>query len=395
MQKAIFILFSPLLLTAIYDLLFYAASASRYKELDGFFSEYIIIQSFIFVLLWLVLSFLSFNKSIKQYVTTVPSNRVTVLAYLSILFLCILLFSYLFYQVFGNFDVLALFSNFGYFYAQSRVGTSWVIFLIMICVFFITYDVFKAGISKFKVVIFSLCMLLLLLSGGRTLGIILIAMMFYIRLVVHGERISSGAVIAALAFFVVIFYVNSVYRSGAENISDYLESRAASMDFDNSKVLADTLTYNQQNETGLFVSLQDFAYLLIPRSFYPEKPVSTAETRLVYSEMLADGRTTNITFGIYGNLAINVSSFSMVLAPLLIIMLGFTYHIFFQKWVTLKTSFFFTMVFFLFYPLVLRGGFVNARIFLILLLFAIAVFIWHTTLLLAKKKKKVIVIRRK
>lgn len=393
MQRFFFLILSPLFLTAVYDLIFYVQSAKKYDELSDFFYEYLVVQPFAFLFLWIILSFITFRKGKKKELIVIPSKMIIVFAYAALFVLSGALYIYLFYSVFGNFYFFDIFENFGKFYAQSRIGTAWVIFLMQICIFFMVYDMFMSGFAKYKLAIFFLCLFMLIMTGGRTLAIIIIAMMFYVRLVVHGGKVPRKIIVASVAIFLAVFFINTVYRSGAENIAEYIGSKSSSMDFDNSKVFADSLRYERNNNHEILVSLEDFMYMFVPRRLYKEKPVSTAETRMVYSEMLEDGRTTNITFGIYGNLVVNLSAYSLFLAPMLVVLLGFIYHLYFCKGAKLKVGSFFLMTMFLFYPLVLRGGFINARIFLIFILIVIAVAIWHALLLFPRRCRKAVTIR--
>jgi hypothetical protein len=114
-------------------------------------------------------------------------------------------------------------------------------------------------------------------------------------------------------------------------------------------------------------------FTFIPRSLYPEKPVSTAETRLVYKDMLSDGRTTNITFGIYGNMVINMGYLGLAVAPLLVIWLSVFYYRTIQKLSMKKPSTFIALYFFITYLYVLRGGFINIRIVMALIVLVAAV----------------------
>jgi oligosaccharide repeat unit polymerase len=371
---------SPLMLTAIYDLIFYLPSSLSgiYPDLYGFFSVYIALQSLFFILLSFLLA-----RTILRYKSNVENECLIVKKGFSPLFCfillstCVILFLYLFYNVFGDFNFVNIIINNSRFYAKSKIGTAWVFFLYQFILFLMIYDLYKSSFKRYKVVIIVLALLLLGMTGGRSTLISFFVFIFFIYSVVYRKKIRKHYVAIALFVFSLIFFGNAVLRGGEGNtLSKYINSDAFLLDFNNSFILQDSLDYIEENNDFYLIAVQDIIYAFLPRSFFPDKPVSTAETRLVYKDYISDGRTTNITFGIYGNMVINFGIIGMFISPMLVVGSNILYLNMCNRVYKRRPSDFLFLYFFVMYILVLRGGFFNSRIFLafIVVFFAVVVY---------------------
>lgn len=369
MRSSFFLFMSPLFLVPLYDLIFYIPSSiwGPYKDLSDFFPLYLLIQSTLCIFLLYLLSIKNFT--LKVNVSNYEDSGIGKFGYCCIFLVCVFLFLYLFHSVFSDFNFIKIFTNSARFYAKSKIGTAWVFFLYQFFLFLMLYDMYKSGVKKYRVVIFFLCVLIIALTGGRSSIISYMIFLVYIAIVVHGVIVPKKIVLTLVMFIFLIFSGNALLRSTVENSSEasvfsYLESDAFLLDFDNSFVLQDAIDYNYENGVSYLIFLEDLVYSFIPRAVYPNKPVSTAETRLVYSELLSDGRTTNYTFGIYGNAYLNFGYIGFLLATIVTIVVGFKYHNVFNRVHLRRTKDFFYIYFFMMFILVLRGGYFNIRIFM-------------------------------
>lgn len=381
MRTLLILFMSPLMLTAIYDLIFYLPSSlsNLYPDLYGFFSIYIILQSIFFISLSFFLASVMIKKSDnfkKEFF--IKKDGFNVFECFMLFLCCVILFLYLFYNVFGGFDFINIVINNSKFYAKSKVGTAWVFFLYQFILFLMLYDLYRTSFKTYKVVIIVLALVLLGFTGGRSALISLFIFVFFIYSIVHRKVIKKYYVLIALSLFFVIFVGNAILRGGEGNtFNDYIKSDAFLLDFNNSFVLQDSVDYVNNNDNFYLVSLQDFIYAFVPRSLMPEKPVSTAETRLVYRELLSDGRTTNITFGVYGNMIINFGFLGMLITPILVIGCNIFYLNMCNRIKNKRPLDFLLLYFFIMYILVLRGGFFNSRIFISLIFVLFAIFVYE------------------
>ena len=375
MKRFLIFFFCPLTLTGIYDLIFYFPNtwAGKYSDLGTIFPFYLSLQVvlFLFLSLYLIHKY-SKNSSLDAY--SPPQKGMSILIYFLIIGICIFLYLFLFMSVFGEINFSYLITRNAYFYAKSKVGTAWVFFLYQFFVMLMLYDFYRNGISKLKGLVFLFCVLLIATTGGRSTIILWLCLIVYIHVVVHGNKIGLMYRYLGFTLVVFIFSANAILRSGSsENFSDYFSGGGFILDFDNAFVLQDSIDYVDRNSDHYGVALNDLVYTFVPRSLYPEKPVSTAETRLVYKDMLSDGRTTNITFGIYGNLVINLGYLGLAVAPFLVIWLSVFYYRIIQRLPLKKPSTFIILYFFITYLYVLRGGFINIRIVMALTVLFMAV----------------------
>jgi oligosaccharide repeat unit polymerase len=367
----------PALLTIIYDLIFYLPSSifGQYYDLNGIFIFFILTQ----MIMLLFVIFFTF-KNVDDYCieSKVPESGFK-LQLCSLIIICFLML-YLFYSVFGDFNFIQLVTQNARFYAKSKVGTAWVFFVIQFFIYLLIYDIYKRRPTRIRLFITILAILVTGLSGGRSTVILWVFMIVWLCVVIHNIKIAKRYILTLCVLFVVIFSGNAVLRSGnSENAKDYFSSTAFILDFDSSYVLQDSINYVYKNNDYYGVAFKDLLYAFLPRKIYPDKPTSTAETRLVYSDFLSDGRTTNITFGLYGNLVINLGVFGLLLAPIITVLFTIKYFSIVSKARDNKRGIlqFFWIYLFLMYTIVLRGGIINMRIILMFIVLSMSVFCYE------------------
>lgn len=379
MKLLLIFILSPLFLATIYDLIFYIPSSTHpnYRDLNGFYTIFLFVQC-LFYLLIAVLSIYDFNqRTIQRNSFVSKRNGLGNSFYFLVLAICSTLFVFLFYSVFGDFNFEKIITNNSVFYAKSKIGTAWVFYLYQFFIFLMLYDMYKTKITGVKLIIYILCVVIIALTGGRSTIISYMVFLLFIHVVVHGCRLNFSVKIAFLFFILVIFGSNATLRHGADsNFSDYINSNAFKLDFNSSFVLQDSLDYIEANDDYYFVAIKDLVYAFIPRAIYKDKPVSTAETRLVYEDMLSDGRTTNITFGVYGNMVINFGYVGFILAPLAYLAANYKYLKLCQNIHLRRSADFLWLYFFIMFIIVLRGGFFNMRIVLSLIVVCAAVTVY-------------------
>lgn len=110
------------------------------------------------------------------------------------------------------------------------------------------------------------------------------------------------------------------------------------------------------------------------RALDENKPLSTAETRLIYPDVAERG--TNYTFGLYGNLYLNLGYIGLALAPFLVFVLNFLY--FRVSLIGVRRSRDFLMLFLTFYTIQFaRGGLINYRFLIFIFSISIACLAWN------------------
>lgn len=370
MRKLFIVVMSPLLLVALYDLIFYVPSAlsGRYSDLGDFFPIYICLQSVFFVGFLLFLhSRTCMSKTYGGDVIEFNLGKgLSPWIYIVLFIACGGLFFFLLYSVFGSFELNNILSQNAKFYAKSKIGTAWVFFVYQFILFLMLFDIYKTGIRTLKVMVFISCVFLIALTGGRSSIIAYIMFLLFIAIAVYRVQIKTYITVLFLMFFFVILSANALLRGGdtTATVTDYVESDAFILDFNNSFILQDTIDYIGKNQTPYGVFLEDILFAFIPRAIYPDKPVSTSETRLVYKDMLADGRTTNITFGIYGNAVLNFGYVGLFFSFVLTFFSGVQYKRVVDRIAKRRTIDFIWLYYFMMFTIVLRGGYFNLRLFM-------------------------------
>ncbi|HEX9061957.1 MAG TPA: hypothetical protein VF941_17410, partial [Clostridia bacterium] len=108
----------------------------------------------------------------------------------------------------------------------------------------------------------------------------------------------------------------------------------------------------------------------IPSALLPDKPISTAETYLLYNEKAING--TSITFGLYGNALLHMGVFGILFIWLVYFYLGTLLIKLDRK--ELRGYKDFLVIFVLCYQIIwLRGGFFALRLLELLIVFFIGV----------------------
>jgi hypothetical protein len=230
-----------------------------------------------------------------------------------LLFVIVLLYAFLVYSVFGSLNILEVFADYDRFYTMNSYGAAWVFLLFNIILFLMLYDIYRVGFNKNKLFLFLLSLMVVVFTGGRSMAVVLLSLLLFLLVVVNNVKINASYYAGALILAVLVFGGNSLLRLGG--VDNYVES-ATSLDFDNSFILNDVIDHVDKNGPEYLISLQDFYYFFIPRYFSEEKPVSTAETRLIYPEVAE--RSTNYTFGIYANVLLNFGYYGLIFLPILI-----------------------------------------------------------------------------
>lgn len=365
---------SPLFLTFLYDIVFYIPSLYliNYPYINDYYIYYFSIQiALYFILSLYFIKFMRFkydNMSIEKH------KGMPLICYIFLLLTCVILILFLLFSVFQNFDITNLFSQNGYFYAKSKIGTAWVYFVYQFILVLMIFDFYKSKYNRNKLLIIIFTIALLAMTGGRTTVISLFLLLLFIFSIVNVTIIKKRYIVILISIFSIIFFSNIILRGGEDNTLDnYFESNAVVLDFNNTYLINDTLKYIDNHDDYHFVSLIDFAYFFVPRALDPDKPISTAETRLLYSDMLSDGRSTNITFGLYGNLLINLGYLGIIIAPIFTFFMNYIYIKLCNRLPLHKSRDFILLYFFITYLIVLRGGIINSRVFASLLIVMVVI----------------------
>lgn len=378
------VLLSPITFLIFYDVVFsYLPLARGNGTLPA---EYIFFMVFmdlvmVFVLLWLYQ--FSKRRTIHGYSSTrflcLNSLMINWQGYLFLLISAISLFFFLVFNVFESLDVTNVYKNNQTFYSQSKVGTSWVFFFLYAFVFVALYDIYLTGYSKFKI----FCVLVLILINAATGGRGNVITYLFLFILIYGV-IWRGRNILFMGGGVLIliastFLYNTLYRSGADNLSEYLDSKSSVADLNQVYAIGDSIEYWYENGACYTCFTEDLSYFFVPRYFNPDKPISNAETRRVYPEVAEIGST--YTFGIYGSSLINLGVFSFIFIPIFYFFYAYGY---FSALYSKKKTF---LNFFLIYCGVnavqfVRGGFFDVRLIRLFVTFLLAYLIYKFVLIL-------------
>jgi len=393
MRYFLVLIFSPFILNSLYDLVFYipAVASGKYDDLGALFLFYLVTQIFfsIFVSYYMLIKY---QESCRQITGIKYKLKKTfgLFHYICIFSILLFLFLFLFYSVFGDFNFSNLILRNAYFYAKSKIGTAWVFFLYQFFIVIMMYDMYKEGFVKYKVIILFACIFIIALTGGRSSIMFWGFILIFIYSVCHRNELPGKYVLITVFSAILVFSSNAILRSNSQdNVSNYLSSASFIMDFDSAYVLQDAIDYTDKNNDYFGVALVDLVYAFVPRSLYKDKPVSTAETRLLYPERTKSS-TTNITFGYYGNLVLNLGVFGLILSPIILfyfsnIYFNAVFNSYKRDWKSFLLIYFFVM-----YVYVLRGGIINVRIILSLLVVSFSVCAYEALRRLTFKKRKVV-----
>ncbi len=385
------VLLSPIAFLVFYDVVFsYFPLARGDGELPV---EYVFFMVFVdLVMLSVLMRLYQFSKgrAAHNYISTkfLPARALVInwQGYIFLLISAISLFFFLVFNVFDSLDVSNIYKYNQLFYSQSKVGTSWVFFFLYAFVFVALYDVYLSGFSIFKII----CVLALILINAATGGRGNVITYLFLFIVIYGVVWRGKNIlfmgVAVLLFIASTFLYNTLYRSGNDNLSGYLESKSSVADLNQVYAIGDSIDYWSENGACYTCVFEDLSNFFVPRYFYPDKPISNAETRHVYPEVAATGTTQ--TFGIYGGSIINLGFFSFLFIP--IFYLFYTYGYFYALYSTKKTY----LKFFLIYCGVnavqfVRGGVIDARLFRLFATFFLAYLIYRFLLVLFGKRVRV------
>lgn len=366
MKNLLILVFSPAFIWVFYDLIFYVRPMSSSDDYG--FNFYLILAFGFLAVLSLFVCFFHFKPPRK--VIEVGGRRLAFCVYLVVFILVVVSYFFLLFSVFGNINPFNAFDNYDHFYTKNSEGTAWVFLIINILVFLLLYDVYRAGADWSRLLVILLCLMIVSLTGGRSIIIVQAMFLFFIVYVVRGKEFGASIMLGVLLFSSVVFLGNAVMRSGG--MDSYLEG-ATQFDFDSSFILSDVSDYVEINGPSYLISITDFYNFFMPRYFNPDKPISTAETRLIYPDVAERG--TNYTFGFYANALLNLGYAGVFLAPIFLLVYQYVYYSYCVRFRSSASGFF--VLFFCFYSIqVVRGGVINSRFLIFILSISVACFIW-------------------
>jgi hypothetical protein len=290
------------------------------------------------------------------------------------------LINFLIYSVFGSIDYSEVIQSYHKFYALSKRGTAWVFIIINIFLFIMILDLFKNGHNLHKLLLLILALIQVSMTGGRSLIIVFLAFVFFVLIVIHKNKINFGLMAFTALLCITIFIGNAILR--ATDLESYMNTKSSKLDFNNAFILNDVINYTN-DKTSYMIFIEDIYYMFQPRKIFPNKPMSTAETRLIYPDVAVYG--TNYTFGLYANALLNTGYLAFLIIPIFLFLMNFLY-VKFVLFSHKKNLHYFLIIFFLFYSIqFIRGGLFNTRLIIIAIALIIAYFIY---LLIPKKFNK-------
>lgn len=371
MKLAVLFVTTPSVFFVVYNLIFYYmpyfSNPNAYSN-AGF--EFIITMIFIDIVLISHAIFEFYHVKLK----TAPLSKPKVLPawyYLSVLPIFIVLYFVLIYIAFGSFDLQQVITKFNLFYAYTKKGFSWIFSILTMLLSVMLLDFYFNKIIWWRCIVFLICLLILGGTGGRGQIILVLFFLLYIALIVKKIRINTF-VFSVMFLLAITFFISASVMRQKTDLEGYFTTNKSKLDYNQIFVLEDVIEHNFLNSTYL-IDLIDIPYMFIPRYLNPEKPISTAATRELYPEKAKNG--TNITFGLYANLYMNIGMLSIPFIPVLLI---FWTHLYLKiSAMPITTYWRFTILYFSVLPAqVIRAGLIDARMLraYIQLLFAFAIF---------------------
>lgn len=204
-------------------------------------------------------------------------------------------------------DLQSALMDFGRFYIQSRIGSSWLYYLFFALCFYLLYAVYTQTLSRNLGIVLTLVTVLVAsLQGGRGFLIVILLLLLLVVTAPQGARAAGGKgrnirlLLLIGMISVGVFLIGTVLRFGTDWRS-YVAYGGERADWQLYFALDDTVRYVHHYGVEWLGSLQDFKYDLVPRYFLPDKPVGSFETRLLYPGF----GVTNQTIGLYANLYLN------------------------------------------------------------------------------------------
>lgn len=371
MRNFLLLVFSPSSVLIAYDLIFYFRPIS--SECGRLCPETvgIILYTDIISIISTALCLLIFSQLRLKVRKPNNSKELSLKWYWLIFLLVILLYFFLVYSVFATLDISEAFANYDTFYSLSGTGTAWVFLIFYSLLFVMLYDMYRANLNSTKVSIYLLTLTIVALTGGRSIIAILLLFLVFIGVVVHHIKIKATHYMCGVFAVLLIFFGNGLMRAGG---SDTYIDTSSRLDFNAAFILDDVVTHVDENGPSWLVSAQDFYYFFVPRSLVEDKPISTAETRLVYPEVAERG--TNYTLGLYANLLLNLGYFGFIVIPFVILAVNFTY--FYFSLYARRSAIAFFCLFLSFYSIQLvRGGVINSRYLMFLVSISAAIIMWN------------------
>ena len=247
--------------------------------------------------------------------------RISWQGYTFLLIVTASIFLYLVFKVFGNLELSNLYLNNQIFYSQSKIGSSWLFFFLYAAVFVVLYDNYLNGFTKYSMFISLILIQINAATGGRghVITYLLLFLMIYLFIWRGKKVLLVGGMVVILIFS--SFAYNTLFRSGSSDISEYLESSSSLADMNQAHAISDAIDYWKSEGACYTCFIEDVANLFVPRNFFPDKPISNAETRAVYPKVAARGTTQ--TFGIYGGSFINIGLLTYLFVPVFYFLYAF------------------------------------------------------------------------
>jgi hypothetical protein len=350
-----------------------------------FVSFMVLIDLFMIgVLVWFYGIIKDKDKKLKR-VRVGHNIQINNLGYIVILCAAVFLFYFLVYRVFGDYDLRNVYLSNQRFYSQSKVGTSWVFFFLYSFVFVSLYDVYKNGFTNFKMISILLLILINAATGGR--GNVITYLFLFILIYGVTWRGKNLVVMGGGVFILIAatFAYNTLSRSSSGDVVEYLESNSSTADLNQVYATRDSLDYWLDNGACYSCFFEDLTFFFLPRYIYPNKPISNAETRLVYPEVAARG--SSYTFGIYGSTLINLGAVTFVFIPIFYFLYAYS---FFSSLYSKRKTF---MKFFFIYCGVnavqfVRGGVFDVRLIRLFVTFILAYLIYRFFIFLFGKVRR-------
>lgn len=301
------------------------------------------------------------------------------------------------YRVFGTLDINTFTENYARYYALSRSGGAWMIFIGYGIMLIMLADMFYGGVNLKNSTFLLVCIFLNYITGGRTFPLlIMLAFMFLIyfqrpRIITLLVAISLCSLIGASSFLSASFlrYVPSAEIKSPPPAASLPMLRPEPKATQAPPLQPPTNDWSALNYNAAFIlddtikklsagdirpeahAVNNFA-LFVPRFINPNKPRSDSETRLVYPDVAKRGTGTTITFPLKANLMLHfgTSAFYLNWVIVLIFQVGLVWAIS-RRQTSPSAPAFVMFLFGCLYFLVERAGFLNSRL-LIYVMMAVA-----------------------
>ena len=280
------------------------------------------------------------------------------------------------YGILGTLSPATIIKEFNDYYYFSTNGAAWMILLCYTGIYIILMDMYFCGVNKINTAFCLLNTFIVSMNGGRSLPMLFVIALL-VMLLCQKVTVRYFITTAIASVFTIVLSYGIVTELRAPDQKPVVKKDVKAGDAVKAKKPTDDfydLNYNaafimddvlRKLETGEVVprayAVEDAMVTFIPRTLFPGKPTSTAETIEVYPNVAARG--TNIAFPLKANMMMHFGNKAFYLDWLVVLAMQILFFIGIKLRNAAPNLLGFTLVFAgCAFSLIARGGIFNSRL---------------------------------